>query len=263
MTEQEIGDPKLQALFEENGVVWTVDKNRAGVPGFMMTGQIMPIITSVEPQKKNSKRFNIFLDGVFAFGADEDLIVNFRLVPGKIISQQDLEKLLFESEVGKFMERMYGLFSIRIRSEKEVRDYLKNLSFKRKIKDKEEISDLVIDLLVERLKQKGMLNDLEFAKSWVESRRRSKQKGERALKIELLQKGIDREIIEEVLRFTNAHSEQVSENELAKLALEKKMKSWKNLPEMEFKKKATDFLLRKGFDYSIVRETVAKIVEKG
>ncbi|KKR80477.1 MAG: regulatory protein [Candidatus Daviesbacteria bacterium GW2011_GWA1_41_61] len=222
----------------------------------------MPKIISVEPQKKNPRRFNIFLDGVFAFGADEDLVVNYHLVPGKIVQPRELEKLLFESEVGKLMERMYGLFSVRMRSEKEVRDYLKNLSFKRKTKGKEEISDLVIDILVERLKQKGMLNDLEFAKAWVEGRRRSKQKGVRALKAELYQKGIDREIVEEVLRLADARSGQVSEEDLAKLALEKKMKSWKNLPELEFKKKAIEFLLRRGFEYSIVRVVVAKLGQK-
>ncbi len=213
----------------------------------------MSKITSVEPQKKNPKRFNIFLDGQFAFGADEDLIVSYRIIPGKIIEQKDLEKLLFESEVGKLMERMYGLFSVRQRSEKETRDYLKNLSFKRKLKDREEISDLVIDLLVERLKAKGMINDLEFAKSWVEARRKSKQKGVRALKAELFQKGIDREIIEEVVK-----EDDGSEEDLAEKALEKKMKSWKNLERREFKKKALEFLMRRGFDY----ETSKTVVEK-
>ncbi|MCL5784963.1 MAG: RecX family transcriptional regulator [Patescibacteria group bacterium] len=221
----------------------------------------MPKITSVESQKKNPKRFNIFLDGQFAFGADEDLIVNYRLVRGKIVQPQEVEKLVFESEVGKLMERMYGLFSVRMRSEKEVRDYLKNLSFKRKIKDKEEISDLVIDLLIERSKQKGMINDLEFAKAWVEARRRSKQKGKMILKMELLQKGIDREVVEEVLSEPFDYAQ--GEEELAKQALEKKMKSWKNLLEVELKKKATEFLLRKGFEYQIVKEAVANVIKKG
>lgn len=222
----------------------------------------MPKITSVEPQKKNPKRFNVFLDGEFAFGADEDLIVTFRLIPGKVILKEELEKLIYEAEVGKLMERMYGLFSVRQRSEKEVRDYLRNLSFKRKIKEREEISDLTIDLLVDRLKEKGLVNDLEFAKAWVEGRRKSKQKGERALRVELIQKGIGREIIEEVLRLVSTRSGQVSEEDLAKLALEKKMKSWKNLPPIEFRKKATEFLLRRGFSYSISKNAVENILQK-
>src|SRR4051812_22784523 len=110
-------------------------------------------VTSVEPQKKNLKRFNIFLDGQFAFGADEDLVVERRLVPGKEIPVEDLDKLLSEAEVGKLMERMYGLFNIRQRSEKEVKDYLRNLSFKRKIKGDEEISEVVVQNLIEKLKR--------------------------------------------------------------------------------------------------------------
>src|SRR5258708_1996785 len=156
----------------------------------------MSKITSVEPQKKNPKRFNIFLDGQFAFGADEDLVIDYRLIPGKIIDQTLLEKLLFEAEVGKLMERMYNLFNIRQRSTKEVRDYLKNLSFKRKIKDQEEISEVAINLIVEKLKQKRLLNDLQFATAWVEAR--SKKKGLQVIKSELYKKGIDKEIIEEL-----------------------------------------------------------------
>ncbi|KKS14302.1 hypothetical protein A2617_03860 [Candidatus Daviesbacteria bacterium RIFOXYD1_FULL_41_10] len=217
----------------------------------------MPKVTSVEPQKKNSKRFNVFLDGQFAFGADEDLVVNYRLVPGKIIEQKDLEKLIFEAEVGKLMEKMYNLFSFRQRSEKEIRDYLKTLSFKRKIKDQEEISPLVVDLLIERLKQKGMLNDLEFAKAWIEGRRRSKNLGIRALKMELVRKGIGREIIEEVI---SNEPLAVSEEDLAKLALEKKMRSWKNLDPKKRKQKAIEYLMRKGFGWEIIKAVVENIL---
>lgn len=219
----------------------------------------MPKITSVESQKKNPSRFNIFIDGIFAFGADEDLVVSERLIPGKEIEKKDLEKLLYEAEVGKLMGRMYGLFSIRARSEKEVRDYLKNLSFKRKLKEQDEISEASIDLIMERLKQKGMLNDLEFAKAWVEGRRRSKQKGINALKSELYQKGIDREIIEEVVRLQVTG---YSEEELAKLALEKKLKSWQTYAYLDKKKKALDYLMRKGFDYGLSKDVVEKMVGK-
>lgn len=214
----------------------------------------MPKITSVEPQKKNPKRFNIYLDGVFAFGADEDLVVDFRLVPGKDIDQDLVDKLLQEAEVGKIMERMYVLFNIRQRSEKEIRNYLRQLSFKRRIKDKEEISDLVIDSVIEKLKRKGMINDEEFARAWMEAR--SKKKGKRAIKAELYQKGIDKEIIEEVMSDEfMVHGEKETASQL----LEKKMRIWKNLSEMELKKKAYNFLLRRGFEYEIVRGVVENL----
>ncbi len=219
----------------------------------------MAKITSVEPQKKNPKRFNIFLDGEFAFGADEDLVVNRRLVVGKVIAPEDIEKILFEAEVGKLMERMYRWFSIRQHSEKEVREYFRIKNLESRIKGKEERSQATVDVLVEILKKKGMVNDLEFAKAWTEARRKSKQKGIKAIKAELFQKGIDREIIEEVVRVQGTG---YSEEELAKQALEKKMKSWKNLPSLEFKKKAYEYLMRKGFEYDVVKEIIENFTKK-
>ncbi|OGE64611.1 hypothetical protein A3J13_01270 [Candidatus Daviesbacteria bacterium RIFCSPLOWO2_02_FULL_36_8] len=215
-------------------------------------------ITSVEPQKKNPKRFNIFLDGVFVFGADEDLVVDYRLIIGKEITPSDLEKLLKGSEIGKLMERMYRLFNIRQRSEKEVREYIRNLSFKRKLKDREEISEFATNSLIEKLQKKGMLNDLEFARSWMEAR--GKKFGINRIKQELYKKGINREIIEEVMNseFRVQNSETVAENQL-----ERKLERWKNLKPMEFRKKAFDFLLRRGFEYEIVKNIVEKIMEKG
>ncbi|MBI2021821.1 RecX family transcriptional regulator [Candidatus Daviesbacteria bacterium] len=218
----------------------------------------MSRITSVEPQKKNPHRFNIYLDGQFAFGADEDTVVSRRLVVGKEIAKEDLDKILFETEVGKLMERMYRLFNIRQRSEKEIRDYLKVLNFKRKLMEKEEISPLVIDATVKTLKKKNLINDQAFAKAWMEARMQSKKKGKKAIKAELYQKGIDREIIEDTLE-----EESIDESKIAQQALYKKAKLWKGLPKLEFKKKAIEFLLRRGFDYQAIKEVVDSYLKIG
>lgn len=214
----------------------------------------MPKITSIEPQKKNPKRFNVFLDGKFALGADEDLIVDYRLVPGKEIDAQMLERLLQEAEVGKMMEKMYVLFNIRQRSEKEVRNYLRNLSFKRKIKDKGELSSLAIDSVINKLNRKGMLNDMEFARSWVESR--SKKYGPQRIKQELYEKGINKEIIEGLLRGGDENEVQT-----ATWILEKKLNSWSNLDISKQKQKSYEFLLRRGYQYETVREVIEKIIK--
>lgn len=213
-------------------------------------------ITQVERQRKNINRHNVFLDGVFAFGADEDLIVEYRLIVGKVIDAPLLEKLLFEAEVGKLMERMYDLWNVRPRSEKEVRDYLRSLSFKRKVKGKEEVSQAAVNLLVEKLKQKRLLNDQEFAKEWVKSRRRSKYKSNRAITAELLQKGVDRNIIVEALE------EESDQTKLAEKTLEKKTKSWQSFPYLEKKKKGYEFLLRRGFEYEVVKVVIEKFLQK-
>lgn len=216
----------------------------------------MPKITAVEPQKKNPHRFNIFLDKEFAFGADEDLVVEYRLIPGKLLDTSDVEKLLFEAEVGKLMERMYRLFSIRQRSEKEVRDKLKIKNYELRTKGKEQVSNLAIEQLINKLKAKGMIDDLEFAKAWMESR--GKKYGVNRIKMELYKKGIDREIIEEVIGGQSIENSAL----VARKLIDKKLERWKNLPPMELKKKAFDFLLRCGFDYEQVKSIVENILIK-
>jgi regulatory protein len=218
-------------------------------------------VTSIEPQKKNPRRFNVFLDGVFAFGADEDLIVERRLVIGKEINTDDMEKILSEAEVGKLVEKVYGLLNVRYRSEREIWDYMKRLSFKRKVKEQDALSEVVIEALIEKLKRRDLINDLRFAKEWVEARRKSKKKGINALKSELFQKGIPREIVDEVL--SGEAAEGMDEESLAKEALEKKMRSWRNLPEQELKQKAVQFLMRKGFNYDIAKQVIENHLKEG
>ena len=218
------------------------------------------IITSVEPQKESAsrrtKRFNIYLDGEFAFGADEDLVVNRRLVPGKVLTTSDVEQILQETEVGKLMERMYRLFNIRQRSEKEIKDYLKNLSFHRKMKGKEELSIFIIDAIVQLLTRKGFLDDELFAKAWAESR--SRKYGPQRIKQELFKKGIDREVIEEAI---SEKGKVISGRETAEILLEKKIRFWKDLDPLKFRKKAIEYLMRRGFEYDDIKQVVEKALE--
>src|SRR3990167_5001288 len=207
----------------------------------------MPKITSVEPQKSSKRRFNVFLDGQFGFGADEDTVVRFRLISGKEIPAEDLEKVIFETAVGKLMDRMYNLLSFRARTEKEIRGYLKRLNFKKKIKDQEQLSEIVQDALIARLKTKGLLNDLEFTKAWVLSRGSKKSL--------MVVRG---EIIEQVL----SEEGVTDQTKIAQSLLEKKWPRFNNLPPIERKKKAIEFLLRRGFSYDIAKTVIENLLKK-
>lgn len=219
----------------------------------------MPRITLLEPQLRNPHRFNIFLDGEFAFGGDEDLVVEKRLIIGKELTTLEVEQLIQEAEIGKLMEKMYRLFSIRQRSEKEVKDYFRVKNQESRVKGKEAISNLALELVIKKLKQKGLLNDLEFAKSWIEARRRSRQKGDRLIKLELSQKGVAKEIIGEAF---SLQLSAISEEDLAMKAMEKKMRVWKDLSKLEFKKKAYQYLGRKGYDFETISTIIEKLLQK-
>jgi regulatory protein len=77
----------------------------------------------------------------------------------------------------------------RSRSVDEVRRHLSQAGYR---------ADLT-DAAIARLIELGMLNDETFARMWVESRDRARPRSESALRRELAQKGIGRELSDQVL----------------------------------------------------------------
>lgn len=146
------------------------------------------------------------------------------------------------TQIQKLLQRVYKLLSIRPRSEKEIRDYLE----RKKAQKPDEI--------IEKLKEQDLVNDERFAREWVEARK--KKKGKIAIKLELSQKGISKEIIEEVLSLV------INEEPVAKDILEKKIRHWKNLSNLEFRRKAIDFLMRRGFEYEVAKQVVENFLQK-
>jgi regulatory protein len=57
----------------------------------------------------------------------------------------------------------------------------------------------LVEQAISRLVQQGYLDDEAFSRAWIESRDRARPRGERALRTELIQKGIARETIDAVL----------------------------------------------------------------
>ena len=157
----------------------------------------------------------------------------------------------------KLIERVYKLLSIRDRSEKEIRDYVKRRNFKFKMahpasggKGRDLITDSEVEEVIKDLKEKGLINDEKFAESWIASR--SRKYGVIKIKQELAQKGI------RDFQYKITNEEQIMEK-----LLERKLKSWKNLELIELKKKAIDFLLRRGFEFGVVKAVVEKLSKKG
>ncbi len=57
----------------------------------------------------------------------------------------------------------------------------------------------LVEGAIARMIELGMLDDEAFARAWVESRDRARPRGERAIRTELGQKGVDRGVIDAVL----------------------------------------------------------------
>jgi len=206
------------------------------------------LITKIEPQKNRPHRKSVYLDGKFAFGADEELIREFELEEEKKLNQRELKQILWSVDRSKLKERAIRLLSIRPRSEKELKEKLRQKGAGVKL----------VEGVLSELREKQLIDDEKFAYSWVESRMLNKPMGKFLLKRELMGKGVKAEIIERVLA---ENYQEEDELELAKKLLQRKAKRFKDTDELKTKKRMKDFLLRRGFSYEVVRQAVKGLEE--
>lgn len=158
--------------------------------------------------------------------------------------------------------RVLKFLNFRPRSEKEIRDYLKE-----KLRKLPEIDSSLIDLIIYKLKQQKFLNDQEFAKMWIRSRTEYKPKGERLIRMELIQKGIGKDMIDaafaayDVSQKGSLNSER-SEVDMAVGLLEKRKKKYEGMDKMERFNKAGSMLARRGFDLDDIKAAIDRVFGK-
>ena len=93
------------------------------------------------------------------------------------------------TEPDAVMEAAAAFLAVRSRSVQETRQRLVHLGY----------PPPIVEQVLERLVEIGYLDDLAFARAWVESRDRARPRGAMALRRELGRKGVPDEVIAEVL----------------------------------------------------------------
>lgn len=198
-------------------------------------------ITAIKVQKRDKQKVNIYVDGEFTFGVSR--IVAAWLQVGQTLTDEKISQLRSEELDEVAYRRALKIISYRNRSVSEVRQHLR----------KKQIPDEVIDHVVDRLDQNGLLDDNQFANLWVENRNEFRPRSHRMLAIELRKKGIGEDIITQVLENTTA------DEELAYNAAQKQVRRYRTLDWQDFRRKLGSFLARRGFSYETVNLTVHQI----
>ncbi len=197
-------------------------------------------ITDIKQQVKTAGRYSIFVDGKFTFGLSENALLVSGLRVGQELSNQELDELKDTAKFDKAYNRALNLIVRRVRSEWEIREYLK-----RKDYDPE-----LIDQLVAKLYQHSWLDDSVFARKWVDNRRLLKTTSKRRLQQELRAKRVSDDIIKQVLA-----EDETDEKELLKGLIERKQQQSR----YQDKQKLMAYLIRQGYNYGDVKDVLEEI----
>lgn len=193
-------------------------------------------ITKIQPAVKTAGRYNIFVDEKYSFSLDENQLLDLKLKIGFEIEDDQLNQLKGESIFGKAYGRALELILSRPRSYKEMKDYARRKKWDKELTDK----------VLQKLADKGYINDQKFAEFWLRARLGGKPISKRKISAELAQKGINREIADKILQ------DYSGEDELDTLRVLVKKKRSKYPDEQKF----MAYLARQGFSFDMIKKAI-------
>ncbi len=205
-------------------------------------------ITGIQKQKKQKKRYNLFLDGDFAFGLYDDTILKYGLRTNDELSEDKIKEIreYDEFSFGKYIA--YAFLAYKARSRKEIIKKLKE----------RKISENIIEDILKLLTEQKYLDDSSYAKLYLENIVSSKPAGRRLIKLKLGEKGIDKETADKIIE---ENYDEESEYTAARKLLKKYSVRLKNKPGPEKKRKSFSYLISRGFDFDLANKIINETEE--
>jgi len=198
------------------------------------------VITALKNQTKNRNRVNVHLDGIYCFALERTLAVDLKV--GKEITNDEIEALKKLDAEERLYHRAQRLIERRPRAARELQYRF----------ERDKIAQDVQQAVLRRLNDRGLINDHAFVEAWIENRQVFRPRSARALRMELRQKGVSSEIIEE-------HLADFDEEQAAYAAALKGARRYRFLDWESFRKRLSAYLLRRGFGHSIISSVVSRI----
>ena len=146
-------------------------------------------ITRIEPQKKRRGRRNLYADGQFVLGLSDETLLRAGLRTGDELSPERLAALKRMEERQHAKRTALRYLSTRPRTERELRDRLREA----------ECSDEDIAALLTELRHAGLVNDEEFARTFVRDALTHRPTGRRLLRQKMLLLGLEKSLVDTTL----------------------------------------------------------------
>lgn len=218
-------------------------------------------ITKLTAGVKDPNRVNVFLDGNFAFSLDVNQVVDLGVKVQQKVDAKRLKELREASEFGKLYQRTLEWVLTRPHSVRETQDYLKRRQIKRRQLNRQrareekkalpEFDDHLTKLVLDRLIEKKYIDDQKFAEFYVENRYVRKGISHKRLRMEMMRKGVDSEIIAKTFEKVPRDEDE----EIMKMIAKKRAKY-----KTDFQ--LVGYLVRQGFNFQNAKTAVEKYAEE-
>ncbi|MDP5273515.1 RecX family transcriptional regulator [Chengkuizengella axinellae] len=212
----------------------------------MTTDSAENMITLVEKQKNNQNRYNIYVNDQYVFSVHEDILVKHRLLKGEEINQTKMKKIIEDEETQIAYRHAIRMISRKPKSRYELKKKLIEKGYE----------ESLIHSALDQLEKEKYIDDYSYAVTLANYRIKYQRKGLKWIEQELSQKGIEKMTIAKVTEEVDKESEYKAAYHLAQ-------KRWERHDgdTIQKKSKISSFLMRRGFEYSLIRKVLQQIEE--
>lgn len=191
-------------------------------------------ITAIKAQVKRPDRYSIYVDDTYAFSLSDQALLETRLAPGDELDEAELKRLKQRSADDKLYAAALRYVALRPRSTWEMESYLLRKGSPAPLNEQ----------ITNKLCKLDLLNDEQFARSFVADRRLLRPTSRRRLIMELRKKRVNDEIIRNAVG-----SDQEEELSALRQVIERKRRQSRYQDEQ----KLMQYLARQGYAYDDIK----------
>lgn len=207
----------------------------------------MEVIKSISKEKNN--QYKVWLEAGSSFYVSEDVLVRQRLLKGMEITQEVIATAKKESQLDHGYQLALNYLSYQLRSQRELEVYLKD----------REIDAPSIRAIIVRLEELKLIDDVVYGESYVRTQMRMSDKGPSVVRQQLKRRGLNEEVIEQVLMLYTIEEQE-------RVALEvgtKAARKYGRNSHYERLQKIRQYLMTKGFNGDVITVTLETLsIEK-
>ncbi|MBM7841379.1 regulatory protein [Alkalihalobacillus xiaoxiensis] len=211
-------------------------------------------ISKITVQKKMKQRYNVYVDEKgtdrYSFSVDEDTLIKFGMRKGLELNEDEIKEIVDADEAKKTQHLAIHYLSFRMRSEKEMIDYL----------EKKERQPEHIKQAITFLKRERLVDDFAFAGAFIRTKINQSHIGPSKLKQQLKQKGVLDQIIDESLLPYDLDWQKIEVKRWLEKLERRKVESKES--QQQQRNKQINQLLSKGFDYEAIVSVLNNHVEE-
>lgn len=198
------------------------------------------IITAIEPRRKGLCA--LYIDGECAVRLDAETVLGHRFDVGREITDEQLRACIADSDLKRCKDKAMWLIGYRDHSRRELIDKLRR-----------DYSAEAAEAAVSRLEELGLLDDGRFARRYAADLVNLKHLSARGVRQKLREKGIDRELIDEVMDELQPDEDAAIREILAR--------RYPDLGDEKIRRRAVAALTRMGYAYGDIKNALSEYIE--